>query len=77
MTGPTVWSGAWPDTTKVELGPVKGHITHTPWVSWISNSVVTSATYAAGANSPQILGSATYSPKWSSVYVAPTAAPEV
>ena len=77
IIGGTVWSGAWAETTKVELGPVKGVVTHTPWNSWIVNSVVTSGTYAPGEKTPTVLGSSSYVPNWSTVYSAPTAAPKL
>ncbi|KAK3342113.1 endoglucanase B [Lasiosphaeria hispida] len=70
IPGPTVWSGAWPETTKVELGPVTGATTATLWSSWISKSVVTSATYVG--SSPQIVATSTYQASWSAKYAAPT-----
>ena len=70
IPGPTVWSGAWPDTTKVEVGPQLGPSTATPWSRWISKSVVTSATIVGG--SAQVVGTSTYQASWSANYVTPT-----
>ncbi|KAK3372067.1 endoglucanase B [Podospora didyma] len=74
IPGPTVWSGAWPETTSVNVGPISGVSIVTLWSSWISKSVVTSATYVAGSSSPHIIATSTYSASWSADYVAPTAA---
>ncbi|KAK4445394.1 endoglucanase B [Podospora aff. communis PSN243] len=71
IPGPTVWSGAWPDTTSVALGPQVGPETATPWSRWISRSVVTSATLN-GRSVAQVLGTSTYQASWSAAYVTPT-----
>ncbi len=67
--GPTVWSGAWPTTESVELGPVTGVTAASSWSSWIQKSVVTSGTYVD--NTVQVLGSSTYEAAWSSAYETP------
>ncbi|EMD97722.1 glycoside hydrolase family 61 protein [Bipolaris maydis ATCC 48331] len=73
IPGPTVWSGAWPETTAVAVGPIKGVSTATPWSTWIgTNSVVTSATYV-DARSQTIVGSSKYTATWSETYASPTA----
>ncbi|KAL6707188.1 hypothetical protein ACN47E_004735 [Coniothyrium glycines] len=73
IPGPPVWSGAWPATTKVSVGPVVGATTARPWSTWIgANSMVTSATFA-DAKSQTIVGSQKYTASWSSVYATPTA----
>ncbi|KAF1839309.1 endoglucanase B [Decorospora gaudefroyi] len=76
IPGPTVWSGAWPETTAVSVGPVKGATTATPWSTWIgTDSVVTSVTYR-DVRSQTIVGSSVYTPSWSEVYATPTATAE-
>ncbi|EOA81141.1 hypothetical protein ACJQWK_07617 [Exserohilum turcicum] len=73
IPGPTVWTGAWPDTTAVSVGLVKGVTTATPWSTWIgTNSVVTSATYT-DPRSQTIVGSSKYTATWSATYAEPTA----
>ncbi|KAK3695655.1 endoglucanase B [Podospora appendiculata] len=72
IPGPTVWSGAWPETTQVELGPISGVSTATRWSSWISKSIVTTATF--DGNAPKVVATSTYTASWSAKYVAPTAA---
>ncbi|KAK5651313.1 hypothetical protein OQA88_12609 [Cercophora sp. LCS_1] len=72
IPGPTVWSGAWPETTAVSVGPISGPNTATLWSSWIQKSVVTSATFVG--NSPVIVATSTYKASWSANYVAPTQA---
>jgi cellulase len=72
IPGPTVWSGAWPETTAVSVGPAVGPTTHVPWSTWIVNSVVTSAKYTDVA-SQTILGSQTYTASWSAAYQTPSA----
>ncbi|KAH7125287.1 endoglucanase B [Dendryphion nanum] len=71
IPGPTVWSGAFAETTDVPLGPVTGETTHVPWSTWIKNSVVTSATYT-DKKSLTIVGTKAYEASWSSVYATPT-----
>lgn len=72
IPGPTVWSGAWPDTTWVDVGPRSGPATATPWSRWITNSVVTSATIVGG--SAKVIGTSTYQAEWSTTYATPTPA---
>ncbi|USP76473.1 glycoside hydrolase family 61 protein [Curvularia clavata] len=73
IPGPTVWSGAWPETTAVAVGPIKGVTTATPWSTWIgTNSVVTSVTYV-DPRSQTIVGSSKYTATWSETYASPTA----
>ncbi|KAK0612535.1 glycosyl hydrolase family 61-domain-containing protein [Bombardia bombarda] len=73
IPGPTVWSGAWPETTPVEVGAVEGGVvTAGLWSSWISRSVVTSATFVG--SSPRVVATSTYTASWSARYMAPTAA---
>ncbi|KAK4647025.1 uncharacterized protein QC761_121900 [Podospora bellae-mahoneyi] len=74
IPGPTVWSGAWPETTQVALGPVTGPTTATRWSSWIQQSVVTTATYDQ-AGSPVPVATSRYTASWSLAYAAPTASP--
>jgi len=71
IPGPTVWSGAWPETTSVSVGPASGVTTHVPWSTWIVNSVVTSAMYDDVATQT-IVGTSTYSASWSAAYQTPT-----
>jgi cellulase len=71
FVGPTVWTGAWPDTTAVELGPIVGETTAPRWSSWVQRSVVTSATFEG--NQAKVVATSVYTPTWSSVYTAPTA----
>lgn len=73
IPGPTVWSGAFAQTTDIPLGPVVGETSHTGWSTWIRNSVVTSATYS-DRKSLTVVGSKTYEASWSSVYATPTPA---
>ncbi|KAK4182466.1 family 61 putative glycoside hydrolase [Podospora australis] len=70
IPGPTVWSGAWPETTQVPLGPVSGETTATRWSSWIQQSVVTTATFVG--TSPVVVATSTYKASWSATYAAPT-----
>ena len=73
IPGPTVWSGAWPETTAVSVGPVTGVTTATAWSTWIgTDSVVTSATFA-DVKSQTIVGSSKYTASWSDTYATPTA----
>jgi cellulase len=73
IPGPTVWSGAWPSTTAVSVGPVTGATTATPWSTWIgTDSVVTSVTYS-DVKSQTVVGTSTYTASWGSVYAEPTA----
>ncbi|KAF2035320.1 endoglucanase B [Setomelanomma holmii] len=73
IPGPTVWSGAWPETTAVSVGPVDGITTHRSWSTWIgTNSVVTSVQYTDVA-SQTVVGTSVYTASWSSVYATPTA----
>ncbi|KAM7193327.1 endoglucanase B [Rhypophila sp. PSN 637] len=70
IPGPTVWSGAWAETTAVSVGPVlEGSTSATRWSSWISKSVVTSATFVG--TSPYITATSTYTASWSTEYSAP------
>ncbi|KAI1459677.1 glycosyl hydrolase family 61-domain-containing protein [Annulohypoxylon moriforme] len=69
IPGPTVWSGAWPETTPVKVGSMKGADMATSWDTWIIDSVVTSA--SAG----NVLGSSTYQAQWSTTYHTPTSTP--
>ncbi|KAF2690879.1 lytic polysaccharide monooxygenase [Lentithecium fluviatile CBS 122367] len=73
IPGPTVWSGAWAETTAVPLSPVTGGTTATPWSTWIVNSVVTSASYT-DKKSITVVGSSTYKAGWSSTYQTPSPA---
>ncbi|OAK96061.1 endoglucanase B [Phaeosphaeriaceae sp. SRC1lsM3a] len=72
IPGPTVWSGAWPETTAVSVGPVSGVTTHVPWSTWIVNSVVTSASYENVATQT-VVGTSKYTATWSETYATPTA----
>ncbi|KAI4919520.1 hypothetical protein J4E90_001655 [Alternaria incomplexa] len=73
IPGPTVWSGAWAETTAVPVGPVDGVTTATAWSTWIgTDSVVTSATFA-DVKSQTIVGSSKYTASWSDTYATPTA----
>jgi len=69
IPGPTVWSGAWPETTDVEVGPTTGATRITAWSSWVQNGVVTSGVYDGA--SVKIEGSASYVPSWPTTYEAP------
>ncbi|OAL48804.1 endoglucanase B [Pyrenochaeta sp. DS3sAY3a] len=72
IPGPTVWSGAWPETTGVSVGPVKGVTTATPWSTWIgTDSVVTKATYT-DVKSQTIVETQKYTAAWSETYATPT-----
>lgn len=71
IPGPTVWSGAWPETTGVSVGPVIGVTTHVPWSTWIVSSVVTSASYENVA-SQTVVGTSRYTATWSETYATPT-----
>ncbi|KAF2848020.1 lytic polysaccharide monooxygenase [Plenodomus tracheiphilus IPT5] len=74
IPGPTVWEGAWPETTVVSIGPIKGLTTATPWSTWIgTDSTLTSVTYA-DVKSQTIMGSKIYTASWSAVYSTPTGA---
>ncbi|ORY08955.1 endoglucanase B [Clohesyomyces aquaticus] len=70
IPGPTVWSGAWADTTSVPLNSVTGITTATAWSTWIKNSVVTSATFT-DKKSLTVMGTSTYHASWSSTYQTP------
>jgi cellulase len=70
IPGPTVWSGAWVDTTKVNVPPAAAPTTHVPWSTWIVNSVVTSATYVDKA-APTVVGTSVYTASWGTVYETP------
>lgn len=71
IPGPTVWSGAWADTTSVPRGNVEGVTTHVPWSTWMGpKSVVSSATYT-DKKSVTVVGTSTYSASWGSVYETP------
>jgi len=73
IPGPTVWSGAWPETTPISVGPIKGVTTATAWSTWIgTDSVVTSATYS-DVKSQTIVGTSKYTASWSDAYATPTA----
>ncbi|KAF1940799.1 endoglucanase B [Clathrospora elynae] len=73
IPGPTVWSGAWPQTTPVSVGPVTGATTATPWSTWIgTDSVVTSVTFV-DVKSQTVVGSEKYTATWSEVYETPSA----
>jgi len=69
IPGPTVWSGAWPTTQAVELGPIKGPTTAEKPRTWIQKSIVTSGTYVGASAS--ILGTSTYQATWSATYQTP------
>ncbi|KAK4224913.1 family 61 putative glycoside hydrolase, partial [Podospora fimiseda] len=71
IPGPTVWSGAWPETTQVAVGPIFGEVTAPRWSSWISNSVVSSATFVGNPATPVVTAVSTYSASWSLKYNAP------
>ncbi|KAF2745575.1 lytic polysaccharide monooxygenase [Sporormia fimetaria CBS 119925] len=70
IPGPTVWSGAWPETTSVSRGPRVGHLGHAPWSTWIVSSVVTSVAYT-DQEDMTTLGTSTYEATWSSTYQTP------
>ncbi|KAI2479051.1 Glycoside hydrolase family 61 protein [Pyrenophora tritici-repentis] len=73
IPGPTVWSGAWPETTAMSVGPVKGVTTATAWSTWIgTDSMVTSATYS-DVKSQTIVGTSKYTASWSKAYATPPA----
>lgn len=69
IPGPTVWSGAWPETTDVEVGPTTGATRITAWSSWVQNGVETSGAF--DGVSVKIEGSASYVPSWPTTYEAP------
>lgn len=73
IPGPTVWSGAWAETTSVPRGDITGETSHTPWSTWIKKSVVTSATYTT-TKSITVVGTSTYEADWSSTYQTPAPA---
>ncbi|PSN67181.1 endoglucanase B [Corynespora cassiicola Philippines] len=73
IPGPTIWEGAWPETTSVALASVTGATTHTPWSTWIKGSVVTSATFK-DQKTLTIIGTSTYSAQWSTTYQTPAPA---
>ncbi|KAH9881197.1 hypothetical protein J1614_001692 [Plenodomus biglobosus] len=72
IPGPTVWSGAWPETTAVSVGPVKGVTTATPWSTWIGSSSVLTSVVFSDVKSQSVVGSEMYTPTWSAVYSTPT-----
>jgi cellulase len=74
IPGPTVWSGAYAETTAVELEAVTGRTTAEPWSTWMGpNSVVTSASFS-DKKSITVLGTSTYTAGWSSTYQTPAPA---
>ncbi|KAF2740634.1 endoglucanase B [Polyplosphaeria fusca] len=73
IPGPTVWSGAWAETTSVPLGEVSAPTKATPWSTWIKSSVVTSATFT-DRKSVTVVGTSTYAAHWSEAYQTPAAA---
>ncbi|KAF2872402.1 endoglucanase B [Massariosphaeria phaeospora] len=73
IPGPTVWSGAWQETTSAPAGEITGGSTAPLWSTWIKQSVVTSATFADRA-SPTVVGTSTFSAQWSSTYQTPAPA---
>ncbi|KAF2280601.1 endoglucanase B [Westerdykella ornata] len=73
IPGPTVWTGAWADTTSVPRGPIEGPTTHTSWSTWIRTSTVTSASYT-DKKSISVVGTSVYTPSWSTTYQTPVAA---
>lgn len=73
IPGPTVWSGAWAETTAVPLSSVTGLTTATPWSTWIQNSIVTSASFS-DKKTVTVVGTSTYSAKWSTTYQTPAPA---
>ncbi|KAF2262284.1 endoglucanase B [Lojkania enalia] len=73
IPGPTVWSGAWAETTGVPLGGVSAPTRATPWSTWIKNSVVTSATFT-DTKFLTTMGTSTYEASWSSTYQTPAPA---
>ncbi|KAF2013686.1 lytic polysaccharide monooxygenase [Aaosphaeria arxii CBS 175.79] len=70
IPGPTVWSGAYAETTQVPLAQVTGVTTHPDWSTWIKKSAVTSATYT-NKKSLTIVGSQAYTASWSTTYQTP------
>ncbi|CAK7200886.1 hypothetical protein SEUCBS139899_003585 [Sporothrix eucalyptigena] len=71
IPGPTVWSGAWPTTPSVDVGPISGATTATLWSSWIEKSVVTYATY--DGSEANVLSTSLYTADWSTAYHTPEA----
>jgi cellulase len=72
IPGPSVWSGAYAETTAFTLGPVSGATTVPNWSTWIKTSVVTSATFT-DKKSITVVGTSTYEPHWSTTYQTPAA----
>ncbi|KAF2793566.1 lytic polysaccharide monooxygenase [Melanomma pulvis-pyrius CBS 109.77] len=70
IPGPTVWSGAWAETTSAPAGPLIGGTAVPPWSTWIKKSIVTSATFT-DKKSITVVGTSTYSAQWSSSYQTP------
>ncbi|KAF1960331.1 endoglucanase B [Byssothecium circinans] len=73
IPGPTIWTGAWAETTAVSVGPVSGATTAAPWSTWIQKSVVTSATFS-DRKTVTVVGTSTYEAKWSTTYQTPAPA---
>ncbi|KAF1964943.1 endoglucanase B [Bimuria novae-zelandiae CBS 107.79] len=73
IPGPTIWSGAWAETTAVPLSPVTDGTVATPWSTWIQNSVVTSASYS-DRKTVTVVGTSRYEAKWSTTYQTPAPA---
>ena len=73
FSGPTVWSGAWSDTTAVEVGPISGVQKAPRWSSWIQRSIVTTASFVD--NSAEVVATSRYEAAWSTTYATPTAEP--
>lgn len=69
IPGPTVWSGAWDETTDVEVGPTTGAARISEWATWIQEGVVTSGVW--DGESVEVLGTSSYVPSWSTEYQAP------
>ena len=66
-----MWSGAWDETTDVEVGPTTGATRISVWETWVQGGVVTSGSYDAVAETVQVLGSSSYVPSWPTEYQAP------
>ncbi|CAI6338396.1 unnamed protein product [Periconia digitata] len=73
IPGPSVWSGAWAETTAVSVSPVTDSSTASTWSTWIQNSIVTSATYT-DRKTVTVVGTSTYTASWSSTYQTPAPA---
>ncbi|SPN99234.1 uncharacterized protein DNG_02271 [Cephalotrichum gorgonifer] len=69
IPGPTVWSGAWEETTDVEVGPSSGPVKISAWETWIQGGVVTSGSY--DGVSVKVSGTSSYVPSWPTTYEAP------